>query len=499
MAFGQYIQNGLGILGQQLFPLDPSMGGTQSVPRDPGMSMPAGGSAPSLVDPATAQAIQRNALLTLGLGLMASRDDRQGLGHGVSLAFQNAQSGAQQAMDNAYKHTLLKRESDYQQQERDRQAKAQERADRQDAAITASRVSAGLKANAANPSAYWDLVSKSPDVQDALKQLGIQSPYIGPMADPSQLDSFQQQLSSASQISGPARTPVQLSAGASLVDPVTGQVVASQQKQSTVEYRDAGDRLVPVDSITGQPVPGVAPIAKGKLPAAAGFGGQTQELLASLAAKGVSLPTGFRSQAQMQATLDGLIAKYPNLTADEIADNIASGQIDFGAAKKETTTAAAQAGRVAIATNELNTFAPLVLQASANVPRGSFMPINKLLQTADNQLSDPNLRQLKISITSMMNAYDQLAARGGTDMNKRAEAHALLTSADSPETLTAAISMFQKEAAAAGQAAAEATKYRKPGDAPKQTAPVEAINALIANPGLRDQFQAKYGYLPAGF
>jgi hypothetical protein len=492
MAFGQFVQNGLGMLGQQLFPTDP------------GMSMPtpnsAGGSSPPLVDPAAAKAIQQNALLTLGLGLLAARDDRQGLGHGAALAFQNAQGTAQQAMDTAYKHTLLKRQIDIDQKERDRQAKLQERQDRQDAAATAARVASGLKTNATNPGAYWDLVSKSPDVQEAMKALGITPPtYLGPMADPTQLQNFQQQLATASQISGPAPHLTTAAPGSAVIDQTTGQVVANVPKPSTIEYRDAGDRLVPVDSVTGQPAAGVAPIPKGKLPGATFGDNRTSELLASFASKGVALPTGFRSQAQMQATLDGLLAKFPNNTPDEIADMVASGQIDFGAAKKETTTAAAQAGRVAMATNELNTFAPLVLQASAKVPRGSFVPINKLLQMGEGSISDPNLRQLKIGINSMLNAYDQLAARGGTDMNKRAEAHSLLGSADSPEALAAAIDMFQKEASAAGQAAAEATKYRKPGEAPRMAAPAGAINALIANPQLKDQFKAKYGYLPAGF
>ena len=86
------------------------------------------------------------------------------------------------------------------------------------------------------------------------------------------------------------------------------------------------------------------------------------------------------------------------------------------------------------------------------------MPITKLLQTADSSLSDPKLKTLKIYVNSIMNAYDQLAARGGTDSEKRAEARSLLTSADSPEAFKAAIEAFNKEADAAHGAAVDAMK-----------------------------------------
>jgi hypothetical protein len=445
MAFTDSINSGFGRLQNALFPTDPSYG----------------------IDPNAQKAAQGNALFQLGLGLLSGQNAAQ--------AFGGASQNYAGAMDNAFRHTLLKRQADYEQQQQDRQAKQQQQQDRQQAAVTAGRILKGLTTNAANPQAYWGMVANQPDVQDALKTLGVQAPYQGPMADPAQLQNFQQQLAGAAQMSAPQLPPVKLGPGEQLLsgnDP--SQVLATAAPKSTVEYKDAGDRLVPVDSATGVVRTDLAPIPKSLTPdqKRQTFSDQSGALLASLAAKGVSLPVGLRSKEQMASTLNGLISKYPSFTPDQIADQIAGGQIDFGAAKKETTTAAAQAGRVAIATNELNTFAPLVLQASAAVPRGSFLPVNKLLQMGETQISDPNLKQLKIAVTSMLNAYDQLAARGGTDVKKREEAHSLLTTADSPEALFAAVSMFQKEAQAAGDAAAAATKYRKPGEAPKTNGPV---------------------------
>lgn len=206
------------------------------------------------------------------------------------------------------------------------------------------------------------------------------------------------------------------------------------------------------------------------------FSNAGADVLGALAAKGVSLPTGMRSKAQQVATVNALIRKYPGDTPDQIATRIAKGQVDFGAIKKETQTAAAQAGRVAIAANELKTFAPIVLKASAAMPRGSFVPINKLLQMGDQAISDPALKRLKIGVTSMLNAYDQLAARGGTDAAKREEAHSLLTTAESPEALAAGIEMFQVEAEAAGKAADMAEQYR---DADASAAPPAGKPAAV--------------------
>jgi len=190
-------------------------------------------------------------------------------------------------------------------------------------------------------------------------------------------------------------------------------------------------------------------------------------LLAAFAERGITLPAGLRSKEQQVSTLHGLRTRNAGLTPDEIADKVAKGQIGFGAEKKETTTAAGQAGKIAVAQNEVKQFAPLVLQASAAVPRGQFVPYNKLMQTADSAISDPALLTFKTQMTALNNAYDSLAARGGTDMNKREHIHQLFNTANSPEAVQALVQAIQQEAAAAEKAAEDATKPRNQS---KQTA-----------------------------
>lgn len=198
--------------------------------------------------------------------------------------------------------------------------------------------------------------------------------------------------------------------------------------------------------------PGEKAVADRATRAATG-GGFNQELLAALAARGVSLPSGFRSKEQMAATLNGLISRYPDSTMDQIAEAVASGQIGFGGEKKETQTAAALGGKISYAENEIKMIAPLIRAASANVPRGSFVPWSKLVQYTDAQLSDPALKELKSYMTTMSNAYDMLAARGGTDMDKRRHNRELFDTADSPKALEAALKAVENEASISGKAA----------------------------------------------
>ena len=232
-----------------------------------------------------------------------------------------------------------------------------------------------------------------------------------------------------------------------------GTVKGPDGKDISVRVNKASGAIEPIDTSKF----GGGTLAKGAS-SGAQFTPQMGELQAALAVQGVSIPTGMRSKDQMASTFRGLLEKYPGKSPDEIATMIKNGQIQFGAERKETQTAAGQVGRVEVAEAELEQFIPLALEASRAVPRGSFMPLTRLLQSADSSLGDPNLRALKVRVNAVLNAYDQLAARGGTDVEKRAEVRRLLSSADSPEAFEAALKSFQAEAVAARKAAESVVK-----------------------------------------
>lgn len=138
----------------------------------------------------------------------------------------------------------------------------------------------------------------------------------------------------------------------------------------------------------------------------------------------------------------------------------------YTAKSHEKTAEGNIAGKVSIAEQEIPRFSTLIEQISAQVPRGQFVPLNKLMQMQESSISNPQLKQLKISINSLLNAYDVLAGRGGTDVAKREEVRNLLTSADSPQALRAALTQFRKEAEVAAESARQAIQDSPVGGTP---------------------------------
>lgn len=216
-----------------------------------------------------------------------------------------------------------------------------------------------------------------------------------------------------------------------------------------------------------------------------------RDLLAALAVRNVSLPAGLRSQAQIKATIDGLLNKEKGKSPDEIADDIVSGKLKLSAETKAAQVAGGQIGKVALAANELDTFGDQVLTASKDMPRGQSITINGLLQMGEKQLSDPKLLTLKAKLTALNNAYDQLAARGGTDQDKRAHIHELFDARLSEEGVQALVKAVKEEAEGARTAANRTM-------AESSQAAIPGAQAPGAAPGVQPTAGGAPGAAPAG-
>jgi hypothetical protein len=155
------------------------------------------------------------------------------------------------------------------------------------------------------------------------------------------------------------------------------------------------------------------------------------------------------------------IAKVQNLLAKTAKERNVSAQeltarmVEMKGLQKEQQTEASIAGKISYAEKEIGQIAPKVMELSSKVPRGAFVPWNRLKQMTEKQISDPNLKKLKAYLTTLSNSYDVLGGRGGTDVEKRAHNRELLDSADGPEALQAAVTAIQEEAALSGEAATE--------------------------------------------
>jgi len=262
--------------------------------------------------------------------------------------------------------------------------------------------------------------------------------------------------------------------------------------KATGEMRDLG-------------VIGAPPARAGAGGGAGGFSGAVSDLQAAMADLGVTLPAGFRSKEQQLGLLKGLINRHPGMTSDQIAQGLKEGILGFRGEQKMIDTAAAIAGRIRFAEQELLQTIPLVLEASDAIDRGKFVPFNKLKQLADSKMSDPALKTLKVYMTAVSNAYDVLSARGGIDADKRAHNREMFDTADSPEALRAAMEAVRTETEIAGRAAEASMRPRgaptpppgpaaAPGTPPPGQRPAPGTGQAVKE----TTTQADYDALPAG-
>lgn len=118
----------------------------------------------------------------------------------------------------------------------------------------------------------------------------------------------------------------------------------------------------------------------------------------------------------------------------------------------------AREGKIAPRVQEALNFAKIAKDASAQVPRGNFVPWSKLSQFSDTQLSDPNLAKLKAATNSLINAYAAAVGGGTPTVHDKEEAEKVLNNAQSPEAYAAVVDQLITETKAALEAPKDVMK-----------------------------------------
>lgn len=129
------------------------------------------------------------------------------------------------------------------------------------------------------------------------------------------------------------------------------------------------------------------------------------------------------------------------------------------AGQKAAGTRAAQVG---IASDEANKMADLALTSSKAVPRGEFVPFNKIANAVATNTSSPQMAAFYSATMSLVNAYARAISPVGAPTDAmRQKAIDMLNTAQGPEAYAATIAQMKKEMEAALSAPADVSNRLK--------------------------------------
>lgn len=151
-------------------------------------------------------------------------------------------------------------------------------------------------------------------------------------------------------------------------------------------------------------------------PSSTDMGQKTTSLLASLTSIGASLPQGMRSRAVLQQTLEGLITKYPDLSPDEIAQKIKTGQIDMGVSKTEGSVLGRREAAILPVEKSITKPGGFLDQAESAVKAVDLPKLKaagRFETWTKDQNSDPDLTRYKAAVAELRAEYSIVLSKGG--------------------------------------------------------------------------------------
>lgn len=149
----------------------------------------------------------------------------------------------------------------------------------------------------------------------------------------------------------------------------------------------------------------------------------------------VSLRNAVRKEAQARG-----------MSGADVAASVAEFE-GVKAGERSLGTRTAQAG---MAVNEADQFADIAAQASRDVPRTQFVPVNRALNAYETNTGDPKIVAFGAATNSLINAYARAVSPSGTPtVSDKEHAREMLNTAQTPEQYQAVITMMKREMAAA--------------------------------------------------
>jgi len=143
---------------------------------------------------------------------------------------------------------------------------------------------------------------------------------------------------------------------------------------------------------------------------------QSGDLLAALTEKGVTLPQGLRSRQVLQQTLQGLIARNPGKSVDEIADQVKSGALTMGTEKTEASVLGRREAAILPVEKSITKPGGFLEQAEKAVDSVDFSKLKaagSFEKWTRDQESDPDLSRYKAAVAELRAEYSIVLSKGG--------------------------------------------------------------------------------------
>jgi hypothetical protein len=139
----------------------------------------------------------------------------------------------------------------------------------------------------------------------------------------------------------------------------------------------------------------------------------------------------------------GTWAAQMGITPADLSSGSAQAKFDQASA----VTSGHRAGSMASVEATMPALTANARDLSHQLDQGKFVPLNQLVQMANDKISDPKLTAFKIAHQAVVSEYQQVISRGGTNVTALREAMHVLNSAKSAEAYDAALNQVDKEVA----------------------------------------------------